>query len=185
MTTFGRVAVFNLDDQPAGDDILIHQCDQEWIGGPRHQGIMPTMSADGMGTVLDEDGKTVLPLKNGRQIDVRLGLATYRTLCRFFEKDPELFNALRALAEGRDDLVSRYQRVALRRALLLRSDLTIRDAVRDVLLSSYQEPDGPVLTNPFKLDSPEQARRLEQMEQAGLDKLLRRLWSDEDQLFPD
>ena|SRR5579872_445871 len=173
--------MLHIDDRPIRDDIAIHEISQRSIDGQEHVGITPTVPSNLMEERLDQGGETILPLKNGRQIEVRLGLATYQSLTRLFENDRHLFNALRSIAEGHSATVGPARTRALRHGLFLQQDLSIREPVRDVLLSAYQETaEGCILANPFKLDRPEQARMLEQLEKAGLDRIIRLLWNDEE-----
>lgn len=177
---------------PQPDDLRIRDAASSGVYGVGRNGEgerrLPATAADAshglMEEVLDHEVERVLPLKNGRQIEARLGLATYQSLGYLFQRDPGLFLALRDIAEGRPEKVAPRQTSALREALFLRRDLSIDDSVRDVLLSAYQEaPDGPVLVNPFKLQNPDEARALEQMQKAGFDRAIRLLRSDDEGKF--
>jgi len=128
------------------------------------------------------EGQTSWPLKNGYQVELRRGMADYQSLGLLFEKDSSLFQALLTIAQGRPHDVSTENTAALRNGLYLLPDFSMREDLRNVLLSAYQEtPDGCVLVNPFRLESTDQAGALEHMEKAALERLLRLIGGDKDE----
>src|SRR6185312_4639018 len=94
----------------------------------------------------------LMSLRNGATIDVKDGRAAWATLNSLLHTHRALFNAV--LAKVRGETVTHIMEQELRRALLtLPSGELMRD-IHDVILSGYQETkDGPVIVNPFKLET--------------------------------
>jgi hypothetical protein len=130
----------------------------------------------------EESEDPILRLKNGGQIKAGEGRIQWRDLTALLQQEPDLFRALLALALGRPEAMSAEHRKRLRYiGGFLERDGSIIPYVRDVLLSAYQETaEGPVLVNPFILESEEQAREFERRDNEAADWLLRELRKKED-----
>jgi hypothetical protein len=100
-----------------------------------------------------ETGKDQLvTLKNGTTIDVKTGRSAWGTLNDLLEQHPHLFKLLHSKIRGEEITPEAIRE--LRKALLVLPSGEVRESLRNVLLSGYQETkDGPVIVNPFKLDS--------------------------------
>lgn len=126
--------------------------------------------------LLSEERREQWPLKNGADIEIGIGQAYLRTLEGMLTNQPELFDSCRMIAQGQGENVPEAHRRSLRKSLVLRPDGTLLPGFADILLSAYQEtPEGPVLANPFRLDSQEQADRMSRLETKSFGWLLRRL----------
>jgi hypothetical protein len=114
--------------------------------------------------------QTTLQLNNGHMLNVRCGLLYYNSLKTLSELEPEIFRSVLSLA--RDPSIE-IQREHLDRVKqiggILQPDGAIKDAVRNVLTSSYQETtEGPVLINPFIIKNTELANEIESIERTSL-----------------
>jgi len=117
---------------------------------------------------LQDGGQEELVLKNGGRIEASLGQALLRALEGLLEQAPHHFRALHAIAEGRSSEAPPESVSALKDAHFLRPDGTAIPGLADVVVSAYQQTrDGPVLINPFQLETLDQVRALERMEQEG------------------
>ncbi len=120
--------------------------------------------------------RTTLPLRSGAEVEAGLGQAYLGILEGLLNGDRPLFDALVEVAQGRGGEVGADAVAGLKRALALRPDGTPLPGLTDVLLSAYQSTaEGPVLVNPFKLTDPEQARKLEGLDDASHEWLLRQV----------
>lgn len=126
----------------------------------------------------DEVEDKLFPLKNGGQIGGNHGQGVLENLRDLLEDDPQLFQALLAIVQGRPQDATPEAVSQLRSDLFLRADNgAIRPDIRDVLLSAYNETaEGPVLVNPFVLTSSEQPVELERMNKEANDRLLREIF---------
>lgn len=130
------------------------------------------------GLLTEDEGERVVPLKNGAQVEVALGRATYQALRGLLAREPELFGSLLARARGEPGALSEDHDARLRDALFLRPDGTLAPATRNVLLSAYrQTPDGPALVHPFRFTSSAEATQEERAEDAAWDRARR--WLDD------
>ena len=83
---------------------------------------------------------------------MRTGFAVWSTLNSFLHTHPHLVAAVLAKAAG--EVVSPTAQKQLRRAGLTAASGPLLPAVRDVLQSGYQvTSDGPVIVNPFRLET--------------------------------
>jgi hypothetical protein len=131
-------------------------------------------------TCLPKGNKKTLKLKNGAEIEVGWGMAFWRSLEDLLDAHPDHFATLLTLACDPAAAVSPKSVAFLRRCLYLHPDGTIIPDERAVLLSAYQETaEGPVLVNPFVLDGPDEAQKLERREARGYRRLIRRLGFDD------
>jgi len=123
------------------------------------------------------EDQLVLRLKNGSQANVRLALTERNSLNDLMRVFPQHFKVLLALCmhsgtaqshpgaesglqESVDFLRDQYRVVLI--------DGTVDPLTKNVLVSSYQEtPDGPMLTQPFALDSPGQKRLADMIERTA------------------
>jgi hypothetical protein len=113
-------------------------------------------------------------LKNGSEIDAGWGITFWRALQSLLDQHPEHLQALLAIAKGRSEDAPARSVAFLRHGGLLLRDRTVNPDAQAVLLSAYQETaEGPVLVNPFRLDSPEQAQALESRDAERSHRLLR------------
>lgn len=134
---------------------------------------VPAQPREGL---LRADRNELLPLKNGGHVEASLGQALLRMLEGLLERHPDDFHALLAIIEGRTEEAPSARVEALKEAMLLRPDGSVIPGLRDVLLSAYQQTqEGPVLVNPFQLESNDQARALEQAEEEGYLRLAREI----------
>jgi hypothetical protein len=117
--------------------------------------------------------RRVMTLKNGGKIDPTLGLVFHGILETILEKNSDAFHALLAIAQGQSESVSPSMEKHLKKCLLLKQDGSIADEFRDVLLSGYQKEPGPMMINPFRLESKEQTRELESHEDENYRRLAR------------
>lgn len=132
----------------------------------------------------DRDNQLV-QFKNGGQIESQWGRAWLGICRRLLEQEPRHFAALLALAQGRSGDVPPESMAFFKQVGGFLQGDDINPKVRGVLLSAYQETaEGPVLVNPFRFESEEQAREFEQewerIENRNLDRLIRHLRKDED-----
>jgi hypothetical protein len=127
----------------------------------------------------DEERKQYT-LKNGQQIEGRRGCLALLDLKGLLEQSPQFFRALLAIVQGRLEDASPEAVAYLKDCGYLRADTgAVRADIPDVLLSAYQEtPEGPVLVNPFKFNSTDEAREVEQSEKTSIDWLIRELRKD-------
>jgi hypothetical protein len=105
-----------------------------------------------------------LPLKKGgdrlEMVDAR---AWEEMLRRLLEREPERFQALRAIVEGRPDEASPQHRRDLRSRGYLSRDGSPHPRVKTVLAAALRDtPDGPAIVDPFDVRSTEDAAALRQ-----------------------
>jgi hypothetical protein len=105
-------------------------------------------------------------LKNGDQVDADWTVILYESFVDMMDNCPRRFQSLLALAQGRpgdvvaDDLEYFKEAGFVTPAGVLSSD------VQSVLLSAYQEtPEGPVLVNPVRLETPADRAAVEHAQQ--------------------
>jgi hypothetical protein len=110
---------------------------------------------------MQDEPKKEMTLKNGGKITPGLGLSLLGLLENLLEQKPQRFLALVALAQGHSQGVSEGDLAFFRKSLLVRGDGSINTQIRDVLLSGYQQDPGPMMINPFRLESKDQAAELE------------------------
>jgi hypothetical protein len=102
-------------------------------------------------------------LKNGATIEMATGYLAWEKLNRMLSTNPELIAAAQAKLRG-EEVSSEIGR-ELQRAFMTGPDGELLPDIRDVLISGYQETnDGPVITNPFKLDTQVDRMAFEDME---------------------
>jgi hypothetical protein len=105
-------------------------------------------------------------LKNGATVDMAFGYEAWETLNDLLAKRPDLIAAAQAKLRGEE--VSQSMRRQLRRVWLTGRDGELLPYIRDVLMSGYKETnDGPVIANPFKLDTEADRRAFEAMEKVA------------------
>jgi hypothetical protein len=91
-------------------------------------------------------------LKNGATVDIAFGLEAWDRLNRLLSTNPDLIAAAQAKLRGEE--ISPSMRQELREVFLTDPDGALLPYIRDIFISAYQETkDGPVFTNPFKLDT--------------------------------
>jgi hypothetical protein len=128
----------------------------------------PAAAADEARLADDADQFEISPnytvtLRNGATEDLTQAMATWDTLTQIKDNQPALFAAALALAQGQEPSPS--MRRELRRGLLTLRNGVLRPAVKNVLLSSYEEtPEGPVLVNPIKPTCDADRRAFEELE---------------------
>jgi hypothetical protein len=133
------------------------------------------------GCLQEENQPKILTLKNGTQIDMRLGLALLDVLRNLSEDQPHHFQVLLAMAQGHE--VDDPESIKfLRRCGHLRKDRTINPNDQNILISAYQNtPEGFVLINPFILTDAAEARALELYVQQRYLRFLRILREEKDE----
>ncbi len=143
------------------------------------RGVVKRVREDGLE---GEGSRRVVPLKHGEPVEAGLGLAYYNSLRALFENEPELFESLLAIAQDRIRDAAPAHIARLRQALFLRhGDGTLDPMMRDVLLSACQvTPEGPVLVSPFRPESPDDVRAVEEADRRALDRLRRLSRPDDD-----
>lgn len=128
---------------------------------------------------MSEQARKKLPLKNGGEIEADVGLAIAGALDSLLTQQPDHLQALWAIVQGDSEGVDEKSVAYLKRQYLLQRDGTVHPAVSDVLLSSLQEaPDGPVIVNPFRFATGEEARAVERIEEEGIRRLIQELGLD-------
>ncbi len=132
--------------------------------------------------LLEEERKSrILRLKNGVQIEASEGRIRLMDLEGLLEHHPDHFKGLLALARGKQEEVSAETIRFLGESRIFLRAGEINPDVRDVLLSAYQETaEGPVLVNPFRFTSVEEAREMEREEKRNADRLIREIFEDDD-----
>ncbi len=136
-------------------------------------------SAQSRERCLPEEPRRTLPLRIGGEIDAGFGRGYFEGLRSLLEQYPQHFQALVTLAEGSAPVASLSSIDFLKHCWFLDADGRIKSDVRAVLLSALQvTPEGAVLTNPFRLETSDQARDLERQEADGYRRLLRRLGTE-------
>jgi hypothetical protein len=140
---------------------------------------MPAQLREGR---LEEEAERVFTLKNGKQMRGGEAIAALRGLQALLEQRPYLFRALLAIVQGRAEEAASEDIALLKDGCWLRADNgVLRDTIRDVLLSAYQEtPEGPVLTNPFRFRDQGEANQIERIEEAHFNRLIRELRKRDD-----
>jgi len=92
-------------------------------------------------------GKFLVPLKNGRQMDIREVRALMTDLRLLRKGDPEHFQTLLALTQGRQEGLSQVLVRDLWDWRVLSEDLTVPQDIRDVLLSAGAGLEDPYAEN--------------------------------------
>jgi hypothetical protein len=108
-----------------------------------------------------------LPLKKDIG-GVEMAMARFweKELRGLLETDPEHFQALRALVEGRPAEVSKQQLRFLREELFLAPDHTPLPDVQAVMTAALRDtPDGPAIVDPFDVKRTEDAATLRRAEE--------------------
>jgi hypothetical protein len=107
-----------------------------------------------------------------------LGIALFDMLENMLERHPEEFHALVAIAHDRGSEVPKKMISYLRHCLMLRKDGSLPGDVRDIILSSYQADPGPMLINPFRLDSIDTVQAIEEQRENNYRHLAKWLRDD-------
>lgn len=110
-----------------------------------------------------------LTLKNGTSISAAAGDTNYDLLSKLLEKEPALFQTMLAIARNpKAEVPIKDVRFLAHAGFLTNRTRTMNEDMRNVILSSYTEtPEGPVLLNPFKLETEEEASYLQEIEKQG------------------
>jgi hypothetical protein len=144
----------------------------------RQTGECIRQAASGGDASLETGPEYQIKLKNGAMADLMLAKATWQTLMSVSDTHPALVVAVLELAQGKQQPPDMLRE--LRKALLTQPNGELRDVVRDVVLSAYQETtEGAVLVNPFLLDSEADRKAFEECEQRSKRNWLRILRPDD------
>jgi len=112
---------------------------------------------------LSDERREVMALRNGGEIEIGMGQAYLGILQGLQSKEPGKFQSLVDHARGAE--LPKDARAWLSSALVLRPDGTLLPGLLDVLRSAYREtPEGSVLVNPFRIDTPVQRETLQRAE---------------------
>ena len=124
------------------------------------------------GTTLKKKERNRLSLKKGSDADVLLALSQLDHLGAMLRVRPERFLTLLALAQGRPEEAKQEHITHLTKSGFISKDGSISQDLRELLLSAYQMTgDGPVLVNPFKLQTNEDKRKADRA-----DRQIDRFW---------
>ncbi len=125
------------------------------------------------GPLTKEEKRPKLPLKRtGGLIDVGLASAAVTHLRRLLEEHPREFQALVAVADGRQEEVSRATLAMLHKAGYVRKDGSPLPVVAEVLLAAYRPdtPDGPCVVDALDLGGSEDAATVARLEKKREDR---------------
>jgi hypothetical protein len=137
------------------------------MNAQRRAARMEARMEDGQKGELEIGPDYTMTLKNGERIDIKDGYAAWNNLNYVLQKQPALFAAVWAKAQG--EKISPAMQRALRRALLTLKSGELRNGILNVVLSAYQKtPDGPVIVNPFKLETEADRQAFDDCERRGL-----------------
>jgi hypothetical protein len=122
-----------------------------------------------------------LRLKNGSEVDAREAYTKWRALVSTQKHEPQIAEALLAIARGNDRAVSDDLRKHLQQdRIWFSSDGGLLRTAKDVIESSFREaPDGPTFVNPFHLATEADVKVFDRTEQRYY-RLLRRLLGGDD-----
>jgi hypothetical protein len=131
---------------------------------------------------------TKMPLKNGGEMELGCAHSMEEWVRSLLERDPEHYQALRALVEGRHEEVSVQHIRDLHDWGFLVSDRTPIPGVQAIMEAAHRDtPDGPTLVDPLAVRTPEAAElvqeyddKYERRKLKATKHLLRKLFDQDD-----